>query len=116
MLFVDNGDLGTAGLIAELAAHGEELDDEETQVLIVFRGNMVACEVLRKRDHIPFAVLADENGRAHARYGAGTSPGLYLTDRYGEIYDARRTSEGNALPDADDVLASIRHINAACPE
>ena len=116
VLFVGDGDHGTAGLIAEFAARREELDDEETEVLLVFRGNMVACEALRKRDHIPFAVLADENGRAHERYGAGTSPALYLTDRYGEIYDARRTSESVSLPDADDILASIRHINAACPE
>lgn len=117
LLFLADGKHNTEALVTALAAHREELEqEEETQVLLVFRGNMVSCEALRRRDHIPFTVLADEDGRVHDRYGAANSPALYLTDRYGEIYDARRISEGAALPDADDILASVRHINAACPE
>ncbi len=117
LLFLAGGNSQPQSLVAALHAHREELEqEEETQVLLLFRGNMVACEALRKRDHIAFTVLADEDGRVHERYRAGNSPALYLTDRYGEIYQARRTADGASLPDADDILASIRHINAACPE
>ncbi len=101
-----------SNLLRSLAQHTAELDDEEALVLAIFQGEMVAAEALRKRDHLPFVVLADRDGAVHRRYGAIAEAAAYLTDRYGEIYEARRGD----LPSSDDLLASLRHINAACPE
>jgi hypothetical protein len=70
---------------------------------------MVAAEALRKRDRLSCVVLADADGSVHERYG---SNGLYLTDRYGEIYSIHR----DRLPSTEELLASLRHINAECPE
>ena len=117
LVFAGSGALqreGTAAqskLLQELDARKAELQEEECQLFVVLSGNMAAAEALRKRDRFSFATLADEDGAVHARYHAGESA-LIITDRYGEIYRAYREQ----LPDADDLLASLRHINAECPE
>jgi peroxiredoxin len=113
------GDGGVNQLLAGLAQRREELDEEESVVFVVFRGEPAAS--WRQHDGAPFTVLADQDGAVHRRFGAlddqgGSASAVYLTDRYGEIYSTCRTLAGETLPSAADVLASLRHINAACPE
>ena len=98
-------------LLKRLAEQREDLEFEEAQVLVIVHGNLAVAEALRKRDALPFAALADMDGAVHQRYGAGEAA-LVLTDRHGEIYSTHRQQ----LPGADEVMASLRHINAACPE
>jgi peroxiredoxin len=105
------GDSSQAKLLQELEKRKAELQEEDCQLFVILSGNMVAAEALRKRDRFSFTILADETGSVHARYHAGESA-VIITDRYGEIYRAYREQ----LPDADDLLASLRHINAECPE
>ncbi|MFB3813472.1 MAG: peroxiredoxin family protein [Terriglobales bacterium] len=110
LIFAARGE-ATSPLLQALAARANEVEDEEALVLVIVRGDMVTAEAVRKRDGFPFPVLADQDGQVHQRYGAEHAK-LYITDRYGEIYSIH-----NALPpSADEVLASLRHINAACPE
>jgi peroxiredoxin len=99
----------TTALARALATRGQELREEEALVLEVVWGDVATAQALHSRDLIPFPVLADPDGAVHQRYGA---PAVYVTDRYGEIYGAHR----DPLPSADDILASLRHINSACPE
>jgi len=98
-----------SGLIADLSTHKDELDDENTQVLVIAR-----CDWKQMKAETAFPVLLDEDAEVSSRFGADTSAALYITDQYGEIYSAHR-SEAD-LPDAKEILASLRHINAACPE
>jgi peroxiredoxin len=109
LLFVGRAEGATAVLARALAARGQELREQEALVLAVVWGNMDTAQALQSGDPVSFVVLADLDGAVHQRYGA---PAVYVTDRYGEIYGAYR----DPLPAADDILASLRHINAACPE
>lgn len=101
-------------LVRELAGRVEEVKDENTVVLVIN-----SCpESLRAANSLSASIHGwnDPGARMSRRFGAEFEPAVYVTDQYGEIYSAHRSSEGALLPDADDVLASVRHINAACPE
>ncbi len=95
---------GEGGLVQELAAHRAEIEAEDAQVLIIGAG---------KSGGAGFPVLVDPEGRVRRRFDLEEQTAVYLTDPYGEIYSAY---EGKELPNVEELLASLRHINAACPE
>ncbi len=109
LVFIGQG--GNENLLDALASANGELNEEETQVLVVYRGSVAQAEDLRRRLSLPFPVLADEDGQVHLRYAVKRAA-VVITDRYGEIYSVFR----QVLPDTEEILASLRHINAACPE
>lgn len=95
-------------LIAELASRAEEIEEENARVFIIAPEPAEQLKVAAHR--IP--VLVDSGVAVSGRFGAARHPALYITDQYGEIYSAHH----GTLPPANEVLASLRHINAACPE
>jgi peroxiredoxin len=97
-----------APLLQVLSAKKDELESEETVVLVLVRGDVAHARTVKASQKIPFPVLADADGAVHERYGAL----IVLTDRYGEIYSVHR----DQWPSAEEVMASVCHINAECPE
>jgi peroxiredoxin len=96
-------------LVAELASRAEELEEENARVFVI--APALSAWLQDAADSFP--VLIDSDLAVSRRFGADREPAVYITDQYGEIYAAH---EGAALPSAGEVLASLRHINAACPE
>jgi len=47
---------------------------------------------------------------------ARAAAALHLADRYGEVFAASRTAEGDALPSIDEILRWVRFIQLQCPE
>ncbi len=100
-------------LISDLLDREEALEDEDAVVLVITPENAKTRPAPQPRN---FHYLLDPGARVSQRFGAAHEPAVYLTDQYGEIYSVHRTSEGEALPEPDEILASLRHVNAACPE
>lgn len=68
----------------------------------------------------PFPLLYD-NGEVARRYGLTDSAGarkaaILVADRFGALYDYRASENEQELFDADQIIASIQHIESACPE
>ncbi|HYG99632.1 MAG TPA: redoxin domain-containing protein [Terriglobales bacterium] len=100
----------TLPLVAELASRTEELEQENARVFLIAAAR---SERLEAANAAGFPVLLDADRKVSRRFGAENAPALYVTDQYGEIYSAHH---GARLPSADEVLSSLRHISAACPE
>jgi hypothetical protein len=69
---------------------------------------------------LPFPLFVDEDG-VHRRLGATDSegeisPALYITDRYGEVFAAYRSTAGQGMPRAGELLNWLAFINSQCPE
>jgi peroxiredoxin len=96
-------------IVEGLARRTAELSEEQTQVLVIARTPVKSIGGV-------FPVLLDADGYVGRRFGAESAPAVYITDQYGEIYSAARSEGAEPLPDADQILASLRHINVACPE
>jgi hypothetical protein len=61
-------------------------------------------------------LLLDPGFTVHQQFGTGRGWAVYITDRYGEIYSVAVEQRGDPPPRAQQVLASVRHIAAECPE
>jgi peroxiredoxin len=66
-------------------------------------------------------VLSDGDGRIHREVGASDEQGhaaaaAYVIDRYGEIFAIYRTRDGQALPNAAEILNWLEFVNSQCPE
>ncbi len=97
-------------LLHDLADRQDALRDEQAQVLIVVFSS--PAEVSS-----PFTLLCDPDGVVHAHMGATTdAPALYITDRFGEVFAAFRTAEGDTLPSASEVLDWLGFVNRQCEE
>jgi peroxiredoxin len=91
------------------------------EVLAVVLGTLREAIHGKSPESLPFPVLADVDGRVHRAFGAVTPEGkpaaaIYITDRWGEIYVAGRTSAGQALPTPHEILGWLHFIAIQCPE
>jgi len=108
-------------LLSELADASADIEQEEGRVVAVLHGSPEQAEMLLADLKLPFLLFADPDGSVHRRFGAlgddgFSGPAVYITDRFGEIYSTHHVRNGDALPSAVEILASIRHINSACDE
>jgi len=120
LIFTDDRS-ATAKLLAEIARAYDQLKNEEADIIAVGGCSREECARIRGQLRLPFAVLADEDGRVHRQVGASDEQGhaaaaLYVTDRYGEIFAIYRTRDGQALPTATEILNWLEFVNSQCPE
>lgn len=110
----------TKQLLLDLASQYTQIQSEEAEILIVVGS---PAEAAKKKDQLklPYRILADENGRIHHELGAVDSQeqsftAVYVTDRFGEVFGAYRTRDGQSLPLVAEIVNVLEFINIQCPE
>jgi hypothetical protein len=107
--------------LARLAAAAAELAERNAAAVVVFAEPMPASLA----DGFSGIILAaDPSGRAHRAYlGAEAfgpagleQTGVFVADRYGEIYAAWAGRDAAALPGIEEVLSWLAQIEMACEE
>ncbi len=120
--FVHVGCAGCTRFIASLARHAAELAECEAVALVVFPEPPPAS--LRENLPAQIVVAADVSGRSQRAYlgddafgPAGQElVGVFVADRYGELY-AQWVSRGEeGLPGVAEVSDWLRQIQVACEE
>lgn len=111
----------TADLVNEIAEFYDKFTGHEAEIMAIAQSFRQECAQIEKRLKLPFAVLADQDGRIHRAVGASDEHGnaaaaVYVTDRYGEVFGAYRTRDGQTLPGAYEILSWLAFINIQCPE
>jgi peroxiredoxin len=109
------------GDLTEMAQRHAEFLEEEAKVVAIFQCPWKQAKLIQHRLELPFLVLADEDGRVYRSLGALTlegklAPAVYVTDRFGEVFAAYRTADGQRVPSTDEMLGWLRFINRQCPE
>jgi len=120
LLFTDE-QRATAELLAEVARSYDQFKATEAAIIAVGQCPKHECARIEGQLRLPFALLSDEDGRIHSAVGASDQRGhaaaaVYVTDRYGEVFAAYRTRDGQALPGAAEILNWLGFINIQCPE
>ena len=98
--------IGTADWIADLQAEGAEL-------LVVVLGSLEVAERLRSTSGLPGPVLADSDGRLHARLEA-PSPTILVADRNATVFWRAPVEAGRA--ERDEALSWLEYLNILEPE
>ncbi|MDI3340164.1 MAG: DNA polymerase domain-containing protein [Sphaerobacter sp.] len=88
------------------------------QVIAVVAAAPAAAEALCRELDLPFPVVADGDLAVHARYGlvAGGAPraALFVTDRYGTIYDASVADAAHRMMAPDEVPGWLEFVACEC--
>lgn len=110
-----------AQFLSELEAQRQELAESEARILVVVAGSQQHAFELKQHLHLKIEVLADVDGRVHRSMGAVDQaghilPAVFVTDRFGEVFAAFKTAEGQTLPCMSEILSWIELISRQCPE
>ena len=108
-------------LLSQLARQDAEILEQEAQVIAVLFCDRERAEIIRSRRQWPFVTLADSEGTVHRTFGALDSQGaarlgVYVTDRYAEVFAAYRTAHGDPAPSSKDIVEWLEFVNKQCPE
>lgn len=110
----------TIQLLLDVARQYPEIKDEEAEVLAIVRSPDQSAES-KQQLQLPYPLLVDEDGRVHRELGAIDLHGhdaaaVYVIDRFGKVFGAYRTGDGEPLPRVVDILKWLAFINIQCPE
>lgn len=108
--------------VAELAAHAAELRSLDAVVLVILPGAFPAALAGNLPEEI--IVAADASGRSHRAFlgedafsTAGlVRTGVFVTDRFGELYAQWIARDPSELPAAAEILGWLSQIQIACEE
>jgi peroxiredoxin len=99
--------------LAEVAAREPEVQAEGAVLLVVLAASRERAEQIRSESGLRGPVLADGDGRVHARLEAH-EPTLVVADRNGTIYWRAPVEAGR--PDLDEALSWLQYLNILEPE
>lgn len=118
--FLDAGSPATEKFLRELAVQATRLVELETQVLAIFPELPPSALVAISPKEIILA--ADMSGRAARAYlgkdalayGGLATWGIFVTDRYGELYAQWSGGEKSSLPAVGEILSWLLRIESEC--
>lgn len=99
--------------LAAAAAYEPEIVAEGAVLLLILQASPDRAAQVRADAGLRGPVLADEDGRVHARLAA-SSPALLVADRNGTLHWRGPLIAGQ--PDLDEALSWLRYLNILEPE
>jgi peroxiredoxin len=111
----DAEDDGARAYLRALAQGYAALRAETGEVLAILRGDRAAVADARRELALPFPLLHDADGAVTARFlPPKASAGVFVTDRYGELYFAEPTASTAALPPVAELQSWLEAIDRQC--
>lgn len=99
--------------LAAMATRKGEIQAEGAALLVIVRGSPDRARQIGCDSGLHGPVLADGDGRVHARLAA-EQPTLLVVDRNGTVY--WRAPVAGGQPDLDEALSWLRYLNILEPE
>jgi len=108
-------DDGAQAYLRALADNYEAIRVETSEVLAILRGDPSAIAEAKRELDLPFPLLADTGRMVTARFlPPAARAGVFVTDRYGELYFAAPSADTATLPPIADLLGWLEAIDRQC--
>ncbi|MFL5802658.1 MAG: redoxin domain-containing protein [Roseiflexaceae bacterium] len=108
-------DDGARAYLRALADSYAAVRAETGEVLMILRGDQSAAHKIKRDLELPFPVLADAGGTATARFlSPAARAGVFVTDRYGELYFAAPAADTASLPPVAQLCDWLVAIERQC--
>jgi peroxiredoxin len=91
----------------------------ETEILAIASGALEPLQDWLVQTPLPFPVLHDSEGRVLRRYAGLEEPlpvGIFVCDRFGELYTQTIAADANDLPSEPEIRDWASFIDMRCPE
>lgn len=117
LVLIFAGALPLVGALQPLLAASHEYEIEDAKLVVIVAAQPSEAQSFQSGQPAAITVLADTNAAVHRQAGADrNSSAVYVTDRFGEIFEEWRTAAGAALPAVEEVTRTLRQISLLCPE
>ncbi|MBD2260014.1 redoxin domain-containing protein [Pseudanabaena sp. FACHB-2040] len=107
-------------LLLDFARQYSRYQSVETEILAISSGSLERLQDWLAQAPVPFPVLHDGEGRVLRRYiGPVEEPlpvGLFVCDRFGELYTQTIAADANDLPSEPEIRDWAGFIDMRCPE
>ena len=111
----DAEDDSARAYLSALAQGYAALRAETGEVLAILRGDRAAVADAQRDLALPFPLLHDADGAVTARVlPPAARAGVFVTDRYGELYFAAPTASAASLPMIDEIKDWLEAIDRQC--
>ncbi|HET9220966.1 MAG TPA: redoxin domain-containing protein [Roseiflexaceae bacterium] len=111
----DAEDDGARAYLRTLAQGYAALRAETGEVLAILRSDRAAVADAQRELALPFPLLHDADGAITARFLPPMArAGIFVTDRYGELYFAAPTAGTATLPPIAEIQAWLEAIDRQC--
>jgi peroxiredoxin Q/BCP len=108
-------DDGARAYLRALTEGYESFRAESGEVLAILRGDRAAIADVRRELALPFPLLHDADAAVTARFlPPAAGAGVFVTDRYGELYLAAPAADTAALPPTLEIQAWLEAIDRQC--
>lgn len=105
----------TQAYLRSLSTAYNTLRSNSADVLAIAHDTPAAVQAMQQLVPVPFPVLIDQEGTVSRRFvSAPNHVGLFVLDRYGEIYYAIDTPSNAMLPSLHQIMAWIQAIDRQC--
>ncbi|GAB4235618.1 MAG: hypothetical protein Kow00121_63100 [Elainellaceae cyanobacterium] len=107
-------------LLLKLADHYQHYRASDAEVLALSSGCIQDLRQFAEHYSIPFPVLWDEENQVRCAYigqpQTKQSVGVFVCDRFGELYMMATASEANQLPGEAEIREWLEFVDIQCPE
>lgn len=111
-------------LLLNLAQHYPTYRNHETEVLAIATSDRAdpvpLLQQFADQHAIPFPILWDQQKTVRQAYlGQVATPspvGVFVCDRYGELYMQAAASDADQLPDEAEIRSWVEFVDMQCPE
>jgi peroxiredoxin len=108
------GDVGAQAYLRALAGEYAALRETGAEVLVILRERVAALEEVGDLV-LPFPLLIDADGQVTARFVPPEArAGVFVTDRYGELYYSVAAPTATALPPIGELRDWLEAIDRQC--
>lgn len=108
------------GLLRAFAHDYSRFREEQCAILAVTPNTVLANVETQDTLHLPYALLADPDGKVITRYttwdiqSRHVTPALILADRYGALYERWHVEQEIELPTITSLLDTLSYLNRLC--
>lgn len=108
------------GLLRAFAYDYSRFREEQCAILAVTSNTVLANLETQNALHLPYALLADPDGKVITRYttwdtqSRSVTPALLLADRYGALHEYLYVEQEAAFPPITSLLDTLSYLNRLC--
>lgn len=115
LVFLPAPDQAALSYLRDLALAYADLHSAGGEVLVIVREHQDGLSELKGSLNLPFVLLSDGNGAVTAKFIPATArSGVFLTDRYGELYYSAAAADAAGLPPVSELQSWLEAINNQC--
>lgn len=106
--------------LIRIEAAYQQMREQNAEIVVISPLSVKEIEQIHSKNRLSFWILSDEHKQAFANFVAyqegETIAGLFITDRFGEVFFQYLVNDLKEMPPFEDIIKSLAFIESQYPE